>query len=144
MEMLFYCLIRCGLLAFLFIAAMADLKTLRLNFVFLCVSFTCGFALQTLSGELSPVQIFGGATLGAAAGVISFFSRGAVGAGDAFAVAVCGVWLGFTQGAVLVMCALLFMAVFGIVMVALKKVRLKDSLPFAPFLLAGYIALLAL
>ena len=132
-----------GLLAFLAAAAFIDLRSRSLGLIMLCVSFTAGFLLQTVRGELSLWELLGGAALGAACAVISFLSRQAIGYGDSFAIGVCGAWLGLYEGIFLLLCSFLVMAVFGIFLLALRKARPKDSLPFIPFLLAGYIAVLA-
>lgn len=142
MEILTY-ILKLGLLAFLAAAAFADLHSRSLNLIMLCISFTAGFLLQTVLGQLSVWEILGGSALGGASAAVSFLSSQAIGYGDSFAIGVCGAWLGLFESIFLLLCAFLIMAVFGIVMLALKKAKPKDSLPFMPFLLAGYIAVLA-
>ena len=136
-------IIKTGLLGFLFMAALLDYRQRSLNINFLCISFAAGFLLQTISGELALWEMLAGAALGGAAAVLSKLSRQAIGYGDSFMIAVCGAWLGFFENILLILCSFLFLAVFGILAMVLKKAKAKDSLPFAPFLLAGYAAVLA-
>ena len=142
MEILAY-ILKLGLLAFLAAAAFIDLRSKSLNLIMLCIFFTAGFLLQTILGQLSVWELLGGSALGSASALISFLSRQAIGYGDSFAIGVCGAWLGLFESIFLLLCAFLIMAVFGIAMLALKKAKPKDRLPFMPFLLAGYIAVLA-
>lgn len=141
MNIWFY-MIHTGLLLFLGIAAQLDLRSKSLGLIFLCAGFTAGVVLQTLSGELSLWEIAGGAALGGAAVLISVLSKNGIGLADGFLLGICGVWLGFASAAVLMLISLLIMAAAAILMISLKKARFKDSLPFAPFLLAGYIVVL--
>ena len=130
-------------LAFLAAAAIADVRKRSLNIIFLSIGFTVGFVLQTVSGRLSLWEMLLGAALGGAAAIISALSRQAIGYGDSFMIAACGVWLGFSECVPVILCALLLAAVCGAVMMIFKKAKARDSLPFVPFLLAGYLIVLA-
>ena len=132
-----------GFLAFLAAASFTDVKRRSLNVIFICIGFTAGFVFQTILGELLLREMLAGAALGAAAAVISRISSQAIGYGDSFMIAACGAWLGFYGCACLLMVSLFIMALFGIAAMALKKAKGKDALPFMPFLLAGYIVMLA-
>ena len=143
MEALTY-IIKTGLLIFLFLSAMIDLRQKSLGFNFLCIAFTLGFLLQTIAGNLSLWLLIGGAALGGFFAVISLLSRQALGLGDSFLIGVCGAWLGLYSGILLLLCTFFILSAVGIFALALKKAKAKNSLPFAPFLLAGYIAVLAI
>lgn len=142
MQILSY-ITKTALLLWLWAAAELDLKYRHLNLVFLCISFTAGFALQSISGTLALWELLAGAGLGAGFALISKASREAIGYGDSFCIAVCGAWLGFYENIFLLMCSFLILAVFAMAALTLRKLKVKETLPFVPFLLAGYIALLA-
>lgn len=137
------CAVKFGFLVFLAIAAFADLKRRCLNIVFIYIGLTAGFVLQTALGELLLWEMAAGVAVGGAAALISKVSRQAVGYGDSFMAAACGAWLGFYGCVFLLTVSLFIMALFGIAALALKKAKGKDALPFMPFLLAGYIVMLA-
>ena len=142
MEILSY-VIETGLLVLLGVSAEMDFKNRALGLNFLCISFTVGFVLETACASLSLWEMLLGPAVGALLGLISHLSRGAVGKGDAFMAAVCGAWLGFFKNVFLLLCSFLIMAVFGMGALVLRKAKVKDSLPFIPFMLAGYVVLLA-
>lgn len=75
---------------------------------------------------------------GAVLAVLSFFSDGKVGLGDAFVFGTVGVWCGLTVTLSILFVALLTCAVTGIVLMIMKKATRKTALPFVPFVFLGY------
>ena len=73
-----------------------------------------------------------------------FLSRGGVGMGDVKLFAVIGWYVGGSSVMPLVFLTAVVSAVYSIVMLILKKVKLKEEIPFAPFVLAGTILTMAL
>ena len=73
-----------------------------------------------------------------------FISKKGVGMGDVKLFAVTGCYVGGGSIMPLVFFSVLISALFSIVMLILKKINLKEEIPFAPFVLAGTIASMAL
>ena len=73
-----------------------------------------------------------------------FLSRGGVGMGDVKLFAVTGWYVGAGSIMPLVFLTALISAAYSIVMLLLKKIKLKEEIPFAPFVLAGTILTMAL
>ena len=73
-----------------------------------------------------------------------FLSRGGVGMGDVKLFAVIGWYVGSGSIMPLVFLTAVVSAVYSIVMLILKKIKLKEEIPFAPFVLAGTILTMAL
>lgn len=73
-----------------------------------------------------------------------FLSRGGVGMGDVKLFAVIGWYVGGSSIMPLVFLTAVVSAVYSIVMLILKKIKLKEEIPFAPFVLAGTILTMAL
>ncbi|HRY82363.1 MAG TPA: prepilin peptidase [Candidatus Moranbacteria bacterium] len=66
-----------------------------------------------------------------------------MGMGDAYLVIFLGLILGFPEILLALFLAFFFGAVYGIIMLALKKKKMKSQVPFAPFLVLGtFVALL--
>lgn len=76
--------------------------------------------------------------LGAGVGLIlfagSFFSKGAIGAGDGILMAVIGIWCGAILAIPILMIAVLSAAVIGGITAFRRRQNWKLQLPFAPFL----------
>ena len=73
-----------------------------------------------------------------------FLSRNSLGAGDVKLFAVIGLYVGAGILFPVMMLSALFSAVYGLLMVALHKIGMKDSIPFAPFAAVGTITALIL
>lgn len=71
--------------------------------------------------------------------IISFVSRGQIGIGDGCLVMMLGASLGIETVIRILTAALLLITVFSGVMLAMRKLKRKSTLPFIPFLFAGYI-----
>ncbi len=98
-------------------------------------SFPSGYALQSIiSLVVSLVMLL----------LISFVSRGGVGMGDVKIVSCLAFVCGLRAVCYLLIFALLFSAVFSVVLLLTKKKQLKDLLPLGPFMwiAAGLLILL--
>ncbi len=70
---------------------------------------------------------------------ISYITKEAVGMGDGILILVTGVFLGFTDNIVFIMLFFFLCAFFSGCMFIFRKYRLKDKIPFAPFLFLSYL-----
>ncbi|HOV79811.1 MAG TPA: prepilin peptidase [Bacillota bacterium] len=68
---------------------------------------------------------------------LTVISRGGVGGGDIKLAAVIGLFLGWPLGLLSVFIGCCLAGVAGIIMVLLKKMKLRDIMPFVPFLALG-------
>lgn len=66
-------------------------------------------------------------------------ARGGIGAGDVKLLAVLGYWMGVGAVFTVIFLTVLLAAVYSGAGLLLRKVRLKQEMPFAPFVLAGTI-----
>ncbi|MFA5013125.1 MAG: prepilin peptidase [Candidatus Paceibacterota bacterium] len=75
--------------------------------------------------------------------ILWFFSKGrAMGFGDVKLVFFLGLLLGITNTAVALFISFISGAIIGLILIALRKKKLKSSVPFGPFLVAGtFVAL---
>lgn len=73
-----------------------------------------------------------------------FITRGGVGMGDVKLLGVIGAYTGIGSIMTVVFLTAVAAAVYSIVMLILRKVKLKEEIPFAPFVLVGLILTMAL
>ena len=118
--------------------ALLDLKERRISLVVALLPGLAGFLARALCGQLTWTEIAWGLLPALAAGMLLLASRGGVGAGDVWVLLGLGFCL--ERGVLLetLTAGLLFSALWaGILLMAGR--RGSDTLPFVPFLLAGYL-----
>lgn len=76
--------------------------------------------------------------------LVSFLTRGSVGDGDAYLFIVLGMLMGIRTVLSVMTISMLAAAVFAIVNLLKGKLNKKDSFAFAPFILTGYLGVLAI
>ena len=89
-----------------------------------------GFSLFLASGM--GLLVGGGLFL-----IVYFLSKGGVGMGDVKLMGVTGAYVGIGGIMPTVFLTVMISAVYSIVMLLLRKIKLKEEIPFAPFVLAG-------
>ncbi len=105
--------------------------------------FVAGLVLQLVIGRLGIIEIAGGCALGAVFLLVAKISRNAVGYGDGLVLVSTGAFLGITGNVILLMVSLALAVLFAVVMLALKKMKRKSQIAFVPFMLGGFVAMLA-
>lgn len=98
-----------------------------------------GIGLALLFSSLLGMIFGGGLFL-----LAHFLSKGGVGMGDVKLFAVIGTYVGGGSIMTVVFLTAAVSAVYSIIMLALKKIKLKEEIPFAPFALTGVILTMAL
>lgn len=73
-----------------------------------------------------------------------FVSRGGVGMGDVKLFAVIGAYMGSGSIMGVIFLTAVLSALYSLVMLVRKKIKLKEEIPFAPFILVGLILAMAL
>jgi prepilin signal peptidase PulO-like enzyme (type II secretory pathway) len=71
--------------------------------------------------------------------LVSRITRGSIGSGDALIIGVIGLHLGFFHALAVIFYALLLGGVLSLILFLMKKVSRRTSLPFVPFLTAGFL-----
>jgi leader peptidase (prepilin peptidase)/N-methyltransferase len=95
---------------------------------------------------LGKSLIFGwtGLLPGGILAALSIISKGAIGFGDALAVAVTGLAIGWRSTVGVLFTALMFAGIAALFCIVVLKKGKKEELPFLPFLLAAYGGLLCI
>lgn len=131
------------ILMLLMLAACAweDLRSGKIRVILPALGTGLCLSLQLITGTFR----IGDAALGAGAGavllILGYASSQAVGYGDGIILTATGCVLGGAFNFLLVLCSLLFSALYAICMLALKRKRKEDRVPFLPFVLGGFVLL---
>ena len=135
------------LFAFGYIAAVLDLKakkipnTLILAMLvswvliimpklFIDTDIAIGFIVDSIIGMATGGGIFL---------LMYVISHKGLGGGDVKYMAAIGLYIGFSGTLTVMLCGTIFAALIGLVLILLKKIGRKDSIPLAPFLYAGIL-----
>lgn len=76
--------------------------------------------------------------------LISYFTKGAVGDGDAILIMLTGLLLNLRTNLILFTGASVMAAVYGMLLLRLKGMDRKTEMPFVPFLLITYVGMIVL
>ncbi len=104
--------------------------------------FTLAFLLFQCSALSLPSflnSLLGAAVGGAMLGLPHLVRRNDVGLGDVKLLAVCGLMTGFPSIFYVLARALVFMALYSLVQLLLKKLSLRSQVPLVPFLFLGVL-----
>lgn len=132
------------LLVFLALAGWIDRKTLMLPVSLLAAGALAGVLINTLTGQKSILDMAAGTGIGLVMLLIGYASRQALGYGDGLLMAAAGAYLGCMGTIALLLCSLLIAAITSMALLAARKKNRKDRIAFAPFVLAGFVAMKAL
>jgi len=135
---------KCLLLVFIGIAAWIDYKKKELPIAYIAAGFCVGLALCVAGHSQNFLYMCLGCIPGAAMIIVSLVSRQAVGLGDSMMMFSAGIFLGKDAGVVLFLSSLIISGLSSLVLFAVKKLRRKDTIPFIPFMLGGYVFTLVL
>lgn len=72
--------------------------------------------------------------------LLYFTSRGGMGEGDVKLAPVLGIWLGLEQGLLCLLLAFVSGGIVGALLLLCRRGKLKQAIPFGPFLCAGAVA----
>jgi len=92
--------------------------------------------------DISLLNRLAGVAVGAGVILLSFLSGGKIGLADGILLCITGLGLGFWSNMELFCLALMLAAGLSIILLALRKADRKKSIPFIPFMLAGYLIMI--
>ncbi|HHV09701.1 MAG TPA: hypothetical protein GXX75_05405 [Clostridiales bacterium] len=93
--------------------------------------------------SITLVDRLGGIAVGGTVLLISLATKGKIGFGDGLLLCISGMGLGFWGNLELFAVALFLAAAVSIALMMLRLADRKKSIPFVPFLLSGYVFILA-
>ncbi|MCL1975874.1 MAG: prepilin peptidase [Firmicutes bacterium] len=143
----FYLLQQELLIIFGYIIALSDLKTKTIPNIILLImlaGWIIIFIPQLLLNTNNIIlylkdSLFGFVSGGGIFLLVYLFSRRGLGGGDVKFMAVSGLYLGFSLVIPAMLYGTILAGLSGLLLIMLKKIKLKDSLPLAPFLYIGIL-----
>lgn len=136
-------IIHVTLLMILFAGAVWDMQKREIPAYLPVIGFLFGFLLRMIAGLAGAAGLLGGCLPGLLMLVAGYLSKEAVGYGDGGMLICCGIYLTFSESMMLMIISLLLAAGSAGILLVFKRISRKEPLPFLPFLLAGYVILLA-
>jgi len=124
--------------AYLVAAAAVDIKNRRLSRGFLVIGIIPAVLLMLGTDDGSLFDTIAGFVFGLLFMGVAFLSKNRLGVADAVILFYLGGALGFTGVAGVSLIAFVLSAAVVGVLLVLKKISMKGSIPFIPFLLAAY------
>ncbi len=127
------------IIVFLIISTIFDLRNKNIPTMLILSSGAAILLLSLPDPNMNWMGSLCGALLGVLMLVLSKVLNGAIGAGDGFVILLVGFVMRLYGGCVVLFYSLFLAAIFSIVMLCLKKLTKKDSIPFVPFVLICYL-----
>ncbi|MCR4740700.1 MAG: prepilin peptidase [Lachnospiraceae bacterium] len=124
---------------FLAICAYTDIKERVIHIHVLLPFLAAGIIYAAYSGGNTLLTAAAGAACGVFLLILSFFTKGAIGEGDGLALAVTGVYLGFSANISLILTGLFLSAAASVITVLFKGWKKDREIPFMPFLLTAFV-----
>lgn len=128
--------------AYLVAAAFSDIRTKHLHRWFLAIGVIPAVLLRLGMDSPGLADMLGGIAVGLFFLAASILSGGRFGKADGVILLYLGAALGFTCATSLAVLAFFLSALVMTVLLVMKKITMKGSLPFVPFLLAAYTAVM--
>lgn len=135
-------IIRIVLGVLLLFCGVQDLMYKRIYLWMIGVCATAIIACLPFCESLSLTERLGGCALGLGVILLSKATGGKIGLGDGILLCITGLSLGFWTNTELFGIALSLAAAVSVLLLLLRLADRKKSIPFVPFLLAGYVILL--
>lgn len=128
-----------GCIGFLGICAVFDARTKQIPFRFVVWFGAGALVYRLLTGRLLELSVAAGILFGAAVLLAAKRFPKQIGEGDGWLLIVTGLFAGFEGCLESFFAGVVMAAAVSIVLLVGKKGSLQTTLPFAPFLFAGYL-----
>lgn len=132
------------LLTFLAINAYTDLKKNKIYLLTSLIYFFIGGVVFIFNNNYNLPSLIGGLALGVVLLIVGKVSAQAVGLGDGLIFLVTGVYLGFIRNLALLLYGLIICAVVSLFLLVFRKLKIKESIPFVPFVFIAFIIMVLL
>lgn len=122
-------------------SAYTDIKNREIMMIPVIITFITDMVSIVFSQDSSRANLIG-MIPGEVILLISFITKGKIGDGDAYLMIVIGLVLGIRRTLILMFIASAMAAVWAVAKMCIAKADRRDTIPFAPFLLSGYMGVL--
>lgn len=126
----------------LVVSSIKDIKRRRISMSIIVPGIIILLICLPFRNNISVVNGLFGTIVGISMIGIGRLSRWQIGMGDGIILILTGIGLGFWENAFLLLYALLLIFLFSVILLFLKKITKKTTLPFIPFIFLGYIGVI--
>ena len=124
-------------------AAIIDIRKKRIPDKLVLAGTVAGLAFVLIDPQREFLSsILGGATAGLVLLLIHYITKGGLGLGDVKLFGCSGIFLGFESTVSAMLISAVLSGLFSMVLICLNPDNKKSEIPFAPFILAGVLALI--
>ena len=124
-------------------AAIIDIRKKRIPDKLVLAGTVAGLAFVLIDPQREFLSsILGGATAGLVLLLIHYITKGGLGLGDVKLFGCSGIFLGFESTVSAMLISAVLSGLFSIVLICLNPDNKKSEIPFAPFILAGVLAVI--
>ncbi len=127
------------MLGFFSISAYQDYRKRKINVYFLLTGGIIGLLVHLYSMEFDIIEILFGMGIGIMILLYGFLLGGGVGLADGMILIVSGIFLGFEKNLEVFVAGLFLVGITSLFLSVIKKKGRTYRIPFAPFLLVGYL-----
>ena len=127
------------MLGFFSISAYQDYRKRKINVYFLLTGGIIGLLFHLYSMEFGIIEILFGMGIGIMILLYGFLLGGGVGLADGMILIVGGIFLGFEKNLEVFIAGLFLVGITSLFLSVIKKKGRTYRIPFAPFLLVGYL-----
>lgn len=124
---------------FLLVCAVIDLKTKRVYQNVCVINYMAAIGIKLLLGDIDAKSFGLGIVLCVVLLIISIITKEAIGQGDVLIILTLTGILKIGNVLEIIFISLLVCSVFSMAMLLIKKMKLKNVIPFVPFLFIGHI-----
>lgn len=127
----------------LFICSVQDIKRKEVHITLLLIGIVTGMFGTMFWIDISLGNRLLGAALGGVLLVLNLITKGQVGIADGIIVCTIGFTFGFYISSGMLILSLFLSAIISLFLIVLRKVKRRTTIPFIPFLFAGFVGVLA-
>lgn len=126
----------CGILLW---ESITDIKMKKIHITGAVTIGILGVIKWIVTHDFSIISFLSSISIGIILLVISLLTEEKLGRGDAFYLIALGVFLEFSRMICMCMISFFTVAIFGIIMMIMKKMTKKSKVPFLPFITLGFM-----
>ncbi len=130
-----------GLVCLFGMTSFDDIRTKEVRLIEIIAFGFIGVLINLIEPMYSLSSIIGGILLGAIIYVYSIVSNEKIGKGDALIIIVASLYLGYMNTLILLWISSVIALIAGIIIIKRRSVTGSYEIPFAPFLLVGFLAM---
>jgi leader peptidase (prepilin peptidase)/N-methyltransferase len=126
---------------FLLLISIYDIKYKQVPMDVVMLTVLLGVVLLYFNPNVTLIESLVGVGIGGVLVLVSYFTKGAIGMGDAFVIGTIGILLGYKIALAVLLYTLVLCGLIGIFLMTFKKANRKTKIPMVPFM---FIALLGI